>query len=133
MRDRRCVLRGLAALPLAGAALPALASPPAPVTEPLVDMHRRAMVLLGYMNGDNATDEGSDRAYDELSGLQQQAFDLRATTVPGALASLKWAREEFARYYVEEESSPDWMDRFTLAMLDSALGVLRQAIAGGRA
>ena len=35
------------------------------------------------------------------------------------------------RYYVEEPKEPDWLDVWALAMIDSALGVLRVIVKGG--
>lgn len=70
--------------------------------------------------------EAEEAEADAADDLRIESFDLRASTLPGALASLEWARDEFAQHYVDTRSCPDWMDRWTLAMLDSALGVLRQ-------
>ena len=91
------------------------------------------MSLTAHANDPATSHDEVDQTFGEVIGLQEDAFDLRATTPAGALASLEWARQEFARYYVDESQGQpiDWMDRFTLNMIDSALGVLRQAVEGG--
>ena len=40
-------------------------------------------------------------------------------------------REEFARYYIEEAETMDWLDRFTLKMIDNAIAVLQAEVANG--
>ena len=66
-------------------------------------------------------------AGEKVCDLKAEAFELGATTSAGALASLLWAREEFARYYVDI-NDPDWMNRWTLAMIDNAIAVLRTEV-----
>ena len=135
MFERRAVLAGLAGLSIA--AVPAVATSTralAGSADPLVIMHQQAAAALGHLNAgaDDGTD--GDATFDTLANLRERAFDMRATTLPGALASLEWARMEFASFYIdrqEESDTPDWLDRFTLNLLDGAIGVLRQATMGG--
>ena len=132
MADRRSFIRGLAVLPLAGTTLPASAA--MIQADPLLDLLQRSNALVAYAHTTPANDPTADEAMDQADAIQNEAFHLRATTPTGALASLQWARDEFARYYVTEkmDDDPDWMDRLTLNMLDSELGILRPMIEGGR-
>ena len=130
--NRRRALFGAVALAAAPvAALPAIAAPvPA---DPLLDVLLRSNALIAYGHTISADDPNADEPMNQADDLLREAFDLRATTPAGALASLQWARDGFARYYVteKEDDDPDWMDRLTLNMLDSALGILRPLVEGG--
>ena len=127
MADRRFLLRGLAALPLAGL-VPATALAEAP--EPIVGLLGRALVLRAEIDHPDTTDERSDAAYDEMSDLVHLAVDTPVTTMAGALAALGWARGEFAAYHLDKPE-PDYLDEITLRFMDGAFGVLRQAVEGG--
>ena len=132
--DRRAVLAGLAGLPFA--AVPAVAVSTralAGSADPFVAMHRQAATALDHLNA--GVDDGADGdvTFDTLANLRERAFDMRATSLPGALASLEWARMEFAAFYIDPQAKgeePDWLDRFTLNLLDGAINVLRQATMG---
>ena len=131
LADRRAILAGLAGLPFAAVALPSSAAASA---DPLVTMHRQAAACLAHLKA--GADDGTDgeATWAVLSTLRESAFDMQATDLPGALASLEWARMEFAHYYIDfryDDDPPDWLDRFTLNLLDNAIGVLRQAVGGG--
>ncbi len=95
----------------------------------LVDMHRRFLAMMERGRGTEGDDDAIDAAFD----LMDDSADLRPTTLAGALAALAWARWEFGRIYVEEREAPDNADRWTLAMIDGAIDVLRQVVEGGRA
>ena len=76
--------------------------------------------------GDTTLSEAqNDAAYEHLKKLQLRAFGLRASTLDGAMASLEWARRQFAAEHVNDPVDADWHDRFVLGLLDSALGVMR--------
>ena len=126
--SRRRALFGAVALAAAPAvALPALASPEA--VDPIVDMYHRAVRLLAVHDHPDTSEEARDTAYDGLSEMRATAFETTATTLAGALASLQWARDEFASYYVETGTKePDWLDLFTLKMMDNAIAVLRAEV-----
>ena len=133
MADRRDLLRGLVALPLA--AVPAVAVSTqvlAGSTDPFVAMHQQAAAALDHLNADDGSDEAATS--ETLASLRKRAFDINATSLSGALASLEWARMEFAAFYIDPQGkgdAPDWLDLFTLNLLDGTIGVLRQAVEGG--
>ena len=135
MADRRNLLRGLVALPFAAAPTVAMSIRAlAGSADPLVAMHREAATALDHLNA--GVDDGADGdvTFDTLANLRERAFDMRATSLPGALASLEWARMEFAAFYIDPQArgeEPDWLDRFTLNLLDGTIDVLRQTVEGG--
>ena len=125
--SRRRAIFGAVALAAAPvAALPALASPEA--VDPIVDIYQTATALQAYAARPDISEDAADEAGEKVCDLKAEAFELGATTPAGALASLLWAREEFSRYYVDIKD-PDWMNRWTLAMIDNAIGVLRSEVA----
>lgn len=93
-------------------------------------MYRAATALQAYAARSDVPEDVADEAGEKVCDLKAEAFEVGATTPAGALASLLWAREEFSRYYVEIED-PDWMNRWTLAMIDNAIGVLRSEVIHG--
>ena len=102
-----------------------------PADARLVQIHRSATDLRAFVDRDDVSGEDADAACDKFGDMRVEAFDLRATTPAGALASLQLAREEFNRYYIEEPGDDaDWLDGFTLRMIDSAIGVLRPMVEG---
>lgn len=124
---RRAVFGAVALAAAPVAALPALASSEA--VDPIVDMYRRAKALRAVHDHPDTSIEDAEAAYDGVSDLRAEAFELGATTPAGALAALQWARDEFGEYYVETGTTePDWLDLFTLKLLDSAIAVLRTEV-----
>ena len=92
-----------------------------------MEIHRTSTELQARFDHYDVVDEDAGAAYDKVADMRVEAFDLRATTPAGALASLQLARAEFARYYVDV-ADPDWLDRWTLAMIDNAIAVLRTEV-----
>ena len=127
---RRAIFGGLAVAAAPAAALPALASPEA--VDPVVEMYRTAKAFRAIHDHPDTSIEAADAAYDVVSEMRAEAFETSATTPAGALASLQWARDEFAEYYVETGlKEPDWLDLFTLRLIDDAIAVLRTEAAHG--
>ena len=102
-----------------------------PADARFVGMQRTAMALKAYSDHPDTNGELGDKAYTKSSDLQHDAIDMTVATPAGALASLLWGREEFARYYIDEAETPDWLDRFTLRMIDNAISVLRAEVSNG--
>ena len=123
---RRAVLGAVALAAAPVAALPALASP----VDPVVDMYRRAKAFRAVHDHPDTSEKIAEAAYEVVSEMRADAFETAATTPIGALASLQWARDEFAEYYVEYTDKPDWLDIFTLKMIDNAIAVLQGAANG---
>ena len=139
MLERRAVLAGLAGLPFA--AVPAVAVSTRVVAgsaEPIVILHHRFLAHMAvvdrYMAATTVTkaqEDEADAAMNAARALEEEAERETVETTAGALAALEWGRDEFAGCYVRGRDKPDIADVWTLAMLDKALGVLRQTVGGG--
>ena len=137
--NRRAVLAGLAGLPFA--VVPAVATPSrvlAGSAEPIVILRRRFLAHMAvvdhYMAATTVTkaqEDEADAAMNAARDLEDEAERETVETTAGALAALEWGRDEFAGCYVQGRDRPEIADVWTLAMLDKALGVLRQATMGG--
>ena len=114
MADRRALLRSLAALPLAGVALPA---------DPIPALNREAMKLCADVQGVE-DDDVADPIMERWSDVELQGIAARPTTLAGAIAALEWTQWEHMRDRMARH--PDQGGHLLLAMLDGALDVLRQ-------
>ncbi len=132
MADRRTLLRGLAALPLAGL-VPAAALANSAAADPFIGYHREILDLFAT---NSAREDESDEAaepfmerWEEIDGLGRTT---RPTTLAGALGGLEWARREHVQFNMsDDEADGDPCNGLVLALLDGAIGVLRQAVEGG--
>ena len=139
MADRRNLLRGLVALPFAAAPTVAMSTPARRGSaEPIVVLRRRFLAHMAVVDRyvasatvTKADETEADDAMNAAAALEDEAEHASASTLAGALAALEWGRDEFAGCYVKGRDKPDIADVWTLAMLDKALSVLRQAVGGG--
>ena len=132
MFERRAVLAGLAGLPLVAAPAIALSAvsgfmPADPFTtyhQRIVDLHAAIDTGLG--------DEAADPLMDAWGAIDREALAGQPVTLAGAAGALEMARREFVQFKIfEQEGTADPSNRLILHLLDGALGVLRQAAAGG--
>ena len=119
--DRGAPPRDLGSAPLR----PTSAAGSAP--ESIIAMQARAAALSAILSDYDRSEAEYDAAYDERAALLDAALALPVASLPGALATLIWARDEFAIDAVDTDPSNVWM----LAMLDKALSALRAAVEGG--
>ena len=132
--DRRKLLAGLAGLPLTSVALPALAAAPA---DPFAGFHAEIRALHETMEGlpDGMADADLDALMDRWGEIDARAMANQPTTFAGAAGALEYARREFVQFHLEPRSDGgsrlDPGDKLILHLMDGAIAVLRQAIAGG--
>ena len=132
MADRRALLLGLATLPLAGL-VPATALANPATADPFTGYHRE---ILDLFAANEAREDTSDEAAEPFMERWEEIDDLgrttRPTTLAGALGALEWARREHVQFNMDDdEADGDPSNSLVLALLDGAIGVLRQAVAGG--
>ncbi len=132
MLERRSMLAGLAALPVAG--LPVAAVAVAGLHDPFTRYGAEILALHAAIDACES-DEASDRLMDRWGAIDAQAMVGRPMTLAGALGALEYARREIHQFHVAasegigDEVCPG--DRLVLHLLDGAIGVLRQAAGGG--
>ena len=126
MRDRRTLLRGLAALPLAGL-VPATALAGIASADPIPALYAEARKLHDEVGGIEDDDEAHPIMV-RWSDVELEATASRPTTLAGAIAALEWARWDYAG---DKLSNGDQGDRLIFALIDGALGGLRPMGEGG--
>lgn len=99
--------------------------------DPILALRTYHAALTDYMNEPDThfTDEEGGIFQEQLVAIERKVMQTQATTPAGALASLDWLRQEFAN----ASSGSEHGDRFMLALVDSALGVMRVQAEGGAA
>jgi hypothetical protein len=120
--SRRSVLHAVACLPLAAlsACVPDIATA-AVVGDPILPLYGEALAIRAFISRPEVDDDACEASVLRLRDIDYQVFVTQATTAPGAIASLEWARAEFVEHYDEGGQG----DRLILALIDGALGVLR--------
>ena len=126
MRDRRTLLCGLAALPLAGL-VPANALAGIASADPILTLYSEARKLHDDVGGIEDDDEAHP-FMERWSAVELEATASRPTTLAGAIAALEWARWDYAG---DKLLSGDQGDRLIFALIEGALGVLRPMVEGG--
>ncbi len=132
MADRRTLLRGLAALPLAGL-VPATALANPATADPFIGYHREILDLFAANDAiEDLTDEAAKPNMQRWQEIDDLGRTTRPTTLAGALGALEWARREHVQFNMgEDEADADPCNSLVLALIDGAIGVLRQAVSGG--
>ena len=132
MFDRRAVLAGIAGLPLAAApAVAVSARALAAVADPFATYHPRILAVHAAIEAGPGEDV-AERLMDDWGDIDHEALAGQPTTLAGAAGALEYARREFVQFQVHDgEATADPSKRLILHLLDGAIGVLRQAGAGG--
>ena len=135
MCDRRTLLQGLAALPLAAVPTVAVSSRAlAGSADPFATYHQRIVAVLAAIEAPGTEEEEADRLMDRWADINREAMGTRPVTLAGAVGALEYARREFHQFHIETREDmggqPCPGDTLVLHLLDGALGVLRQAAGG---
>ena len=132
MADRRTILRGLAALPLAGL-VPATALAHSATPDPFTGYHREILDLFAANSArEDESDEAAVPFMERWEEIDELGRTTRPTTLAGALGALEWARREHVQFNMsDDEADADPCNSLILALFDGALGVLRPMVEGG--
>ena len=125
MRDLVTTLPDFGTRPLTEVAPPAVASH-APA-DPILALYAEARKLHDEVGGIEDDDEAHPIMV-RWSDVEIEATATRPTTMAGAIAALEWARWDYAG---DKLLNGDQGDRLIFALIEGALGVLRQAVEGG--
>lgn len=132
LADRRTMLAGLAALPVAGLPLAAMAGTAG--ADPFTRYGAEILALHAAIDACDS-DAASDPLMDRWGEIDAQAMAGRPTTLAGALGALEYARREVHQFHiVAVEAIGDDVcpgDRLVLHLIDGAIAVLRQGVGGG--
>ncbi len=128
---RRALLQGIGALPIAGttAAAGVLAAVPAVAgSDPFPSYYREVVALIGALEGD-LNDVEAAPMMDRWRDLDSLAMATKPTTCAGIAACLQYARREHVQFGMKgDEGEDDPGSRLILALLDNALGTLREMV-----
>lgn len=124
MADRRALLRGLAALPAVAAASIATPATVVPV-DPILALRQEWLARHDEFGRCPFTEEAEQAAYGRVREVERRVIASRATTPLGAITALEWARQD----YLGDKHEGFHADHLFVALLDSALGVLRRQVA----
>lgn len=107
-----------------------LASGGAPATalgpvDPIVALRQRWLAAHDHYATADFGIEDEDEVYGHITATERQVVGSRATTVLGVVTALEWVQAEFR----EHHDGGVLGDELVLALLDSALGVLRMQVA----